>query len=253
MSDDKCQCNIYGLCEMPSGEFVIADRDNCKVKLLDKEYRVIDHCDVPWNPWGVCHIDGNEVAVSVYTDNTNRRGLYFINSTNGKFVTTRKLSFTHECFGAAHHGGKLYISSSTALYVYTLSGKKVKTLYEEKSGGRTVMKCVISNDGETIYITNYGTHQLITLDKNGNLLASLTDPYMTYPTGVHVTPAGHVFVCCFDSDAVMQVDKDGKKKLATLARERDGVYGPYDLFFSSRTSSLIVGGWKDTLLVIKLI
>ncbi|XP_052780008.1 uncharacterized protein LOC128217135 [Mya arenaria] len=246
MSDDKYRCDIRGVCELPSGEFVIVDYDNCKVKLLDKEYRVLDHCDVPGKPWDVCHIDGNEVAVCVESE------LYFINATKGKLVTTRKLSFTHVCYAAAHHGGKLYISSCTALYVYTMSGQKVKMLYEDTSGEFTVQKCAISNDGKTIYIINSSKHQLITLDNNGNKLALLTDPDMRYPTGVHVTPAGHVFVCCYDSDTVLQVDKDGEKKLATLAREENGLYSPYDLLFSSSTSSLIVGGIKDTLLVIKL-
>ncbi|XP_052780295.1 uncharacterized protein LOC128217292 [Mya arenaria] len=246
MSDDKRQCIIRDICELLSGEFVIADYDNCKVKLLDTEYRMLDRCDVPENPYDLCHIDGNEVAVCVISV------LYFINATKGKFVTTRKLSFTHVCYAAAHHGGKLYISSSIALYVYTMSGQKVKMLYEDKSGFRTVEKCAISNDGKTIYITKSSQHQLITLDNKGNKLALLTDPDMTQPTGVHVTPAGHVFVCCWDSNTVLQVDKDGKKKLATLARKENGVHGPRNLFFSSRTSSLIVGGRKDTLLVIKL-
>ncbi|XP_052779587.1 uncharacterized protein LOC128216915 [Mya arenaria] len=246
ISDDKHPYVIRSVCEMPSGEFVIADFNNYKVKLLDKEYRVLDHCDVPGDSWDVCHIDGNEVAVCVNSE------LHFINASKGKLVTTRKLSFNHKCIAAAHHGGQLYISSGTALYVYTMSGRKVKKLYEDKYGGNTVRKCAISNDGKTIFITNREKHQLITLDNNGNKLALLTDPDMKGPTGVHVTPAGHVFVCCIDSDTVLQVDKDGKKKLATLARKEDGLYGPGDLLFSSSTSSLIVGGFKDTLLVIKL-
>ncbi|XP_052782209.1 uncharacterized protein LOC128218556 isoform X2 [Mya arenaria] len=251
-SDDKCQCVIRGVCELPSGEFVIADLNNCKVKLVDREYRMLDHCDVPGNPWDVCHIDGNEVAVCINSVNSDSRGLYFINATNGNFITTRKLSFTRRCYAAAHHGGHLYISSGNALYVYTMSGKKVKKLYEGKSGGFTVQTCAISNDGKTIYITNNSKHQLITLDNKGNKLALLADLDMEEPTGVHVRAAGHVFVCCEGSNTVLQVDKDGKKKLTILARKKDGLNEPRDLFFSSRTSSLIVGGRKDTLLVIKL-
>ncbi|XP_052781810.1 uncharacterized protein LOC128218239 [Mya arenaria] len=252
MRGDEYRCGIYGVCEMPSGEFVIADRNNCKVKLLDKEYRVLDHCDVPEYQRDVCHIDGNEVAVCVNSVHADRRGLYFINATKGRFVTTRKLRFPHNLIAAAHHGGQLYISSGNALYVYTMSGQKVKMLYVDMFGCRTVEKCAISNDGKTIYITNISKYPLITLDNKGNKLASLIDPDMKQLTAVHVTPAEHVFVCCFGSDTVLQVDKDGKKTLATLARKENGVNGPHCLFFSSRTSSLIVGGFKDTLLVIKL-
>ncbi|XP_052778655.1 uncharacterized protein LOC128216106 [Mya arenaria] len=251
MRDDEHQCDINGVCEMPSGEFVIADKGNCKVKIMDKEYRVLDYCDVPRKPWDVCHINGNVVAVCVDGYNAYTGALYFINATEGKLVTTRKLSFNHRCYAAAHHGGQLYISSGNALYVYTMSGQEGKKLYKDKSGGTTVWKCAISIDGKTIYITNGDAHQLITLDINGKVLASLTDPDLKTPSGVHVTSAGHVFVCC--RERVLQVDKDENRKLATLAREENGLYGPRDLLFSSRTVSLIVGEYKDTLLVIKLI
>ncbi|XP_052781494.1 uncharacterized protein LOC128218025 [Mya arenaria] len=250
MSSDKDRCDIYGMCELPGGEIVITDYNNMTVKLLDQEYRVVDHCDVPKYPLDVCHIGGNEVALCV--NNDDRHELHFINITKGKLVTTRKLSFSHECYGATHHGNNLYISSRTALYVYTMTGKRVKTLYEDESFGYTVRRFAISNDGKTIYITNYSNNQLITLDNLGNKLATFTDPDLRGPSGVHATTSGHVFVCCYYSQTVLQVDKDGKTKLATLARQQDGVYFPQALYFSSRSSSLVVGGVKDTLLVINV-
>ncbi|XP_052782261.1 uncharacterized protein LOC128218595 [Mya arenaria] len=250
MSSDKYNCDIEGICGLSGGEIVITDPKNSKVKLLDQEYRVVDHCDVPKYPFDVCHIGGNEVALCV--NNDDRHELHFINITKGKLVTTRKLSFSHECYGAAHHGNNLYISSLTALYVYTMTGKQVKKLYEDKTVDDTVVRIAISNDGKTIYITNFSNDQLITLDNLGNKLATFTDPDLRGPWGVHVTTAGHVFVCCYNSDTVLQVDKDGKTKLATLARKQDGVHYPRAVYSSSRTSSLVVGGYKDTLLVINV-
>ncbi|XP_052781191.1 uncharacterized protein LOC128217828 [Mya arenaria] len=247
MSSDRCNCDIEGICGLPGGEVVITDGTNKKVKLLDQEYRVVDHCDVPKYPLDVCHIGGNEVAVCV-NNNDDRCELHFINITKGKLVTTRKLSFTHRCYSAAYHGSNLYISSRTALYVYTMTGKLIEKLYEDKS----MTRIAISNEGKIIYITNFSNNQLITLDNLGNKLATFTDPDLLKPRGVHVTAAGHVFVCCHNSHTVLQVDKDGKTKLATLAREQDGVYKPRALFFSSRSSSLVVGGMKDTLLVLNV-
>ncbi|XP_052778736.1 uncharacterized protein LOC128216297 [Mya arenaria] len=251
MSSDKEKCDIEGICELPGGEFVITDSTNMKVKLLDQEFRFVDHCDVPEYPFYVCHIGGNEVAVCV--DNFNKRHeLHFIDISKAKLVTTRKSSFIHGCYSAAHHGNNLYISSRTALYVYTMTGKQVKKLYEDMSGDYTVKRVAISNDGKTIYITNFENNQLITLDNLGNKLATFTDPDSRGPCGVYATTAGQVFVCCYNSNTVLQVDKDGKTKLATLARQQDGVCYPKALFFSSRTSSLVVGGYEDTLLVISV-
>ncbi|XP_052779498.1 uncharacterized protein LOC128216854 [Mya arenaria] len=249
ISSDNYTCCITGICELPGGAVVTTDYNN-KVKLLDQEYIVVDHCDVPKYPYDVCHIGGDEVAVCV-SNLDDRCELHVITITKGKLVTTRKLSFTHGCYGAAHYGNNLYISSDTALYVYTTTGQLVKKLYEDTSDSNTVFRLAISNDGKNIYIPNPSNNQLITLDNLGNKLSIFTDPDLREPYGVHATTAGHVFVCCF-AHTVLQIDKDGKRKLATLAREQDGVWGPRALYFNSRTSSLVVGGWKDTLLVINV-
>ncbi|XP_052782155.1 uncharacterized protein LOC128218516 [Mya arenaria] len=251
MSSETLECDIGGVCELPCGQVVITDRNHSKVKLLDREYLVVDVYDVARAPWGVCHICGDEVAVCVnYFDQICE--LQFMYVAIGKLFVRRKLSFNHKCFAAAYHGDQLYISSGTALYVYTMSGQLVKKLYEDKTESDAVEKCVISNDGKRIYITNPSKNQLITLDNMGNTLATFTDPDMIQPTGIDVSPAGHVFVCAWDSKTVLQVDKDGKTKLTTLAKKVDGVSCPKALFFSSRTSCLFVGRWKDTLLVIML-
>ncbi|XP_052779245.1 uncharacterized protein LOC128216665 [Mya arenaria] len=243
---DRRDCLICDMCDLPGGEIVITDNGNSTVKLLDQEYRVVDNCDVPEHPQGLCHITGKEVAVCV-NNLDDRCELYFMTVTKGKLVIKRKLSFTHRCYASAYHEDKLYISDNTALYVYTMLGQLTKKLYEDKSGDYTVQRISISNDA--IYITNRSKHQLSIRDIPGNKLVTFTDPDLRGPYGVQVTPAGHLFVCCFDTNTVMQVDKDGKGKMAILAREVDG---PYALFFNSRTSSLVVGGEKDTLLVIKL-
>ncbi|XP_052778738.1 uncharacterized protein LOC128216209 [Mya arenaria] len=130
-------------------------RQQHKVKLLDQEYRVVDHCDVPEYPYDVCHIGGNEVAVCVNNNKDN----------------------------------------GTALYVYTMEGEVVKKLYEDKIGEYTVLRIALSNDGKTIYITNKSNNQLITLDNLGNKLATFIDPDLRRPYGVHATTAGYVFVC----------------------------------------------------------
>ncbi|XP_052782026.1 uncharacterized protein LOC128218399 [Mya arenaria] len=249
VSSDKRSCLIGGMCDLTGGEIVITDNGNCSVKLLDQEYRVVDHCNVPEYPQGLCLIGGNEVAVCV-NNLDDRCELHFMNVTERKLITTRTLNFTHRCYAADNHGDKLYISDNTSLYVYTMSGQLTKKLYEDKSGDYTVQRMSITSDA--IYITNRSKHQISTLDNLGNKLATFTDRDLRGPYGVHATTAGHVFVCCFVTNKVMQIDKNGMRKMAILAREADGLYGPYALFFNSRTSSLVVGGEKDTLLVIKL-
>ncbi|KAH3897664.1 hypothetical protein DPMN_021857 [Dreissena polymorpha] len=109
-----------------------------------------------------------------------------------------------------------------------------------------VYKCAVSPTGDRLYITNRYQNKLHTLARDGTLLATYTDPALRGPYGLHVTPAGQVLVCGGLSSTVLQVDREGSRKLATLyTGEMDGVMWPWSVCYSSTTSSIIVGQWGD--------
>ena len=80
-----------------------------------------------------------------------------------------------------------------------------------------VWKCAVSPTGDRLYIINYRLNKLLTLARDGTLLATYTDPALGRPDGLHVTPAGQVLVCGWMSHTVLQVGWEGESKLATLA------------------------------------
>ncbi|KAH3879005.1 hypothetical protein DPMN_002906 [Dreissena polymorpha] len=129
-----------------------------------------------------------------------------------------------------------------------------------------VYRCAVSPTGDRLYITSYLNNKLLTLARDGTLLATYSDPALdstllaTYtdpalegPCGLHVTPAGQVLVCGWGSHTVLQVGWEGQSKLATLATKRHGVWGPSSVCYSSTTSSIIVGQWRnDKILVFRV-
>ncbi|KAH3692984.1 hypothetical protein DPMN_193321 [Dreissena polymorpha] len=116
-----------------------------------------------------------------------------------------------------------------------------------------VLKCALSPTGDKLYITDWDHHKLLTLAMDGTLLATLTDPSLERPYGLHVTPAGQMLVCGWYSHTILQVDREGRSKLATLAtRERGGVGFPVSVCYSSTTSSIIVGKLGDHILVFRV-
>ncbi|KAH3742104.1 hypothetical protein DPMN_048838 [Dreissena polymorpha] len=109
-----------------------------------------------------------------------------------------------------------------------------------------VERCAVSPTGDKLYITNYRQNKLLTLARDGTLLATLTDPALERPDGLHVTPACQVLVCGGWSNIILQGDSEGKSKLATLAtRKRDGLSWPESVCYSSTTSSIIVGQYYN--------
>ncbi|KAH3716664.1 hypothetical protein DPMN_059390 [Dreissena polymorpha] len=67
-----------------------------------------------------------------------------------------------------------------------------------------------------------------------------TDPDLQAPRGIHVTDLGQVLVCGGSSHTILQLDGEGKKKLATLATEWDGLCFPESFCYNRSTASIIV-------------
>ncbi|KAH3873938.1 hypothetical protein DPMN_037179 [Dreissena polymorpha] len=115
-----------------------------------------------------------------------------------------------------------------------------------------VYKCAVSPTGDRLYITSYW-NKLLTLARDGTLLATYTDPALRWPRGLHVTPAGQVLVCGWQSNTVLQVGWEGQSKLTTLATKEDGVRWPWPVCYCSTTSSIIVGlDLNDNILVFRV-
>ncbi|XP_052780149.1 uncharacterized protein LOC128217217 [Mya arenaria] len=251
MDKDKKECYIEGICELPSGEVVIADYSNDRVKLLNSQFEVIGHYDLPAPPQHLCHTKGSEVAVAVGEVSTYE--IHLVTVTKGNLQALRKFTTDHKCMSVGHHQGQLYVGSGKALYLYSLDGSLIKKMYEDNSYSLTVYSCAVSPDGERIYVTNYNASKLITLDTSGQVLYTVDDPDLQNPTGLCVSPSGHVFVCGQESHTVLQVDQEGRKKLATVAREADDLCYPRSVWFSEQTSTLIVGNLhQDNITVVKL-
>ncbi|KAH3894931.1 hypothetical protein DPMN_019091 [Dreissena polymorpha] len=196
---DKSTHNTHALSQ-PS--VLVADYTNKKVKLLDQQYQVLSHFGVTNNVLDMCLITPSEVAVAVYDD-----------ITQSKLVSGRKFRLQHECTGIAHYQGDLFICSGEALFKYTLSGKQTIVL---------------------LYIISYQQDKLLTLARDGTLLATYTDPALQLPRG-------QVLVCGELFSNVLQ--------LATLATQEDGLRLPASVCYSSTTSSIIVGqDWDDNIL-----
>ncbi|KAH3883671.1 hypothetical protein DPMN_007631 [Dreissena polymorpha] len=55
-----------------------------------------------------------------------------------------------------------------------------------------VNKCAVSPTGDRLYIASDWQSKLLTLARDGTLLATYTDPALGLPYGLYVTPAGQV-------------------------------------------------------------
>ncbi|KAH3749898.1 uncharacterized protein LOC127847746 [Dreissena polymorpha] len=251
-SDVNKRFNISGICCLSNDQILIAETDNKRVKLLVHQYQVVGHCDLKACPMDMCPITSSEVAVVVNECNKTHE-VQFVSVNDGQLVKGRKLQFQHECKGIAHNLQDLYITSGTALYKYSMSGDLLNKLYEDTSAMLTVTKCAVSPSGDKILVTNCSHSKVLTLDRDGTVLHTFTDPDLKYPAGIHMTALGQVLVCGAISNTVLQLDGEGKKKLATLVTRSDRINLPVSVSYNRNTASIIVGQTMSTnILVIKV-
>ncbi|KAH3718300.1 hypothetical protein DPMN_061103 [Dreissena polymorpha] len=101
--------------------------------------------------------------------------------------------------------------------------------------------CAISPKGDKIFVSNLSDNKVLTLARDGTMLHTFADVYLIGPCNLHVNELGRVLVCGSRSNTIVQLDREGKKKLATLDTRSDGLEGPCSVFYNRSTASFIVG------------
>ncbi|KAH3892992.1 uncharacterized protein LOC127867583 [Dreissena polymorpha] len=240
---DKNTCDIRSIIELPSGEVLMTDWNNKRMKLIDMQYKVVAHTDLPNSPCDICSISSTEFAVTYYTASM----IQFLTVNNSQIVVGRTLKFEHDCIGIAYYKGTVFVTSSTALYQYRLDGQLVKKIYEDNSVADAVYKCAVS--GSLLYVTSFKHDKLLTMSMDGTILISFKDPALRGLSAVHMSESGLLLVCGYDSHNLVLVY--GVRGLLTLASEKDGLFHPESVFYSERSDRLIVGNKSDNILVIR--
>ncbi|XP_052769092.1 uncharacterized protein LOC128209200 [Mya arenaria] len=237
--------HIYGITVLTKGDIILINSGIGRLNLLSTDYKVVDHVSVPEMPLGICAVSDNQVAVC-----TSQKKILFFDVEDSKLLKMeREIELTHDCNHVAYMTEHLYIASDYTVYQYTRTGQRVREIYTADGLGWN--RVAVSRS--RLYITNYNENKLVTVDMEGQVLATLVDTDLDRPTGVCVSPSGQVFVCGYISNTILQVDSQGQQKLATLANKNDDVSCPQSMHFDSRTSSLLVGqNNTDDLLVLKL-
>jgi len=250
---DARECSIYGACALSNGAYLLTDERNSTVKLFSNTFKLITTCKVFKYPYNICSTGEHEAAVSL-DNNKGRHEILLIRVQERKIEKVKTIKLDHRCLGLAHHAGCLYVTAWTALHVYDMAEGRDRQLYSDDAGDFTVHRCAVSPDGSRVFIINSIHHQLITLNKDGTNLSTLTHPDLHYPEAIQVTPEGHVFVCCPVLGTVVQVieTEDEQQTVNTLAGKEDGLTEPVSLCYNSKNNTLVVGQVDNNIVVLKL-
>ncbi|KAH3827872.1 E3 ubiquitin/ISG15 ligase TRIM25-like isoform X2 [Dreissena polymorpha] len=257
MSDNKGSCCIVSICELHNGQYVVIDSTNMKLKLINHEFKIISSLNVPYTPTCMCRITPCHFVVACETSSLNNVGkpctIEFYGVFNDQIYQRRKYNLEHYCTSIAHHQGRMYVTSGTALYHYNLDGQKVKKIYENKSGDDTVWKCSVSPSGDKIVVINKKNkcQMLVLVDRKGRGgIFDYSNTELQDPSTVYFTPFGEVLVCGATSNNVILVDVNERRTIATLATQDHGIHAPLSIWYSDGNHKLVIGQRNNNNLIV---
>ncbi|XP_052794973.1 uncharacterized protein LOC128228003 [Mya arenaria] len=248
---DENECCIQGICELQTGEIVLADCTNDKMKVLNREFKIVTTLNLPQHTENMCFVGGNEVALAV-DDAKKKHEVHFIAIHKSKAKSISKFAVAHYCNAVSFHNDNVYVGSESSVYMYSKKGKMIKVVYQALGIAMTMNGIHASNDGQKIYITDSSNDKVITINNSGTVSACCEDQELILPVSLCVSEHGHVFACALQSNSVLQIDKEGKRKLRTLV-SGNKIHNPLVVYFSTRSQQLMVAGITNDLLVADLI
>ena len=238
---------ISGSAFLPSGELILCDRNNKKLKLLDKSLQMKESIDVSGGPWDVAPVDQHQVIVTVPFE----KYLQFIQVTPS-LALGHKVDLGMECMGVAVSRESIYVSLADSgewkIGIYDLTGKqKVMISPHSCNDGTLLFKqpyyIDVWND-EKLFVSEKddrsNTSTVYCLESNGNVLYSISNPSFKRCLGISVDENENLLVCDWKSHKVFLITKDGKKVREFLT-EKDGLYQPYTTSFRRSDGTLVVG------------
>jgi sugar lactone lactonase YvrE len=219
-----------GSLNLPNGKTIFTDWNNKRLKLIDKSYNLMSHCDVPGNPYSVCYINDNMVAATL----RDEKLVQFVNVADTKLTLDERFKIDEYCRGIAYKSDQLYITVGGGegeihgqLRVYSMHGGLLR-IYEEDVQGKPFFTSpgfiVINDDGSRVHVTDH-KKGVVTITKDGRLASVFHDKCLKNPLGLCMDGKGNLFVSGRDSSNVIQFTADGRK-IAEVLSETDGITQP---------------------------
>ncbi|XP_053392219.1 E3 ubiquitin-protein ligase Midline-1-like [Mercenaria mercenaria] len=185
-SSDTKECNIVGICQLSDGTIILADFANRKIKRLDDQYRVRDHCDFEAVPRGICCTGINEVAVKL-----GNNKVQFV-SVGAQMLKTFQFDIKGGInIGFVRFADTLWSYNGNGADIYCKSGTLLKT-HKNDSSGKQLFKSTsstrvfpVASNKSYVYVSDL-ENRVVCLDTSENVNMMLTEPKLKQISCMHI-------------------------------------------------------------------
>ncbi|XP_045193774.2 uncharacterized protein LOC123549616 [Mercenaria mercenaria] len=239
-SSDTEVCNIVGICQLSDGTIILADCANSKVKRLDDQYRVSDHCVLEAGPTGICCTGINEVAVKLANNKVQ-----FV-SVGAQMLKTRAFDIEGGIYiGFVRFADTLWSYNGNGADIYCKSGTLLKTLKNDSPGKQLIKSTSstrvfpVASNKSSVYVSDLGS-RVLCLDASENVDMMLTETKLKDIKAACISNYDVMFAAGYSSHNIMMFGSDGKS-LGELIASDQGIGYPKSLCYDRKKHKLVVG------------
>ena len=237
---------ISGMTFLDSGDLVVADKGNQKVKFVDKNFVFISQLSVP-EPWDVCSV-GDEVYVTFGTNVIQHLFVKDMVLNLGKVF-----EMSDKCFGVANFNNGLAVGlKASEIHLMTLQGEVKRIIKIPKTEkGRSMCPWHLSVTKKfDILVTDPNLRTLCCINSKGELLFRYPD--MSNPRATISDTSGNIFLVGLnkDTDLVMQIlRKSGQSVICvkSIVHLEDVEFEPNSIGLRQSDGLLVLGGMRHAL------
>ena len=247
MSDDKEDCYISGVDMTVDGNMLLADLNNCKVKLLSPDGTLLSFLKPPEKPGDVAVINKSEAAVSM---EKNQIGIIDI-ADSSHLSMTRIIKLDRLVSGITNYKNNLIIIcymyeskvSPHSVQMIDMRGKNLWTTTTDAEGKNLFdrawfLTTCSGDDGDIVIVTDWQKQTITVLDAAAGKVVKVCDVKGKAPRGVTVDDNGNVYVCYHSGEITMW--SRGMQEETRLTTGSEYLKFPRAMAYNSRRSELVV-------------
>ena len=194
------------------------------------------------------------VATHLAATTLGKRGIQFIQINGSTLKEKSMLNLDIDVYGVSAHNDNLVVSHDPpGLQIISRDGAVIHKL-DNTTAGREVFKSPrwIATTSDSIYVTDWGTHQITRLDSSLTILQTFTGPLLQFPCGIIPLNRYQLLVCSRDNNSIVQI-RPSTNSMTSLLEKQHGIESPHSLCFCKVQKKLYVAPKRDKVLVYQML
>ncbi|XP_052815909.1 uncharacterized protein LOC128242695 [Mya arenaria] len=249
ISQDWSTCWITSCAEISPGLFLMADRANSSVKLVDLTIRIVtSSLQLQGWPWDLCVLPDDQAAVTL----PDKSIVQLLSTKGGQLSLVKELKVSDSCHVIAFYNNQLYLSYCTnepRIEVMTMDGVSEKEFQNDRGNQLFQSPYHLTMSAlspPNLYVPDYITDTVFELSLDGKVVREYQDKHLVKPLSVVAVSPDLLLVCGRNSHNVMKLSEtDGS--IQELLGEKDGLSQPYSVAFCPHKRTVIVGMYPNNI------